>query len=128
MGGGGGVARDGARAGALGLRAAVAEECCEAGLHGAFLLWCPRLCHARARAAALDMPPPPRAADGTVPFLSGERIAFSYLTSQKYTGDIAHLDILREGKPEHLSIKVGGRVGGVMSGVGSVVSGWAVRW
>ncbi|PSC72432.1 Protease Do-like 9 isoform B [Micractinium conductrix] len=46
------------------------------------------------------------ASDGTVPFLSGERIAFSYLTSQKYTGDIAHLDILREGKPEHLSIKL----------------------
>jgi len=49
-------------------------------------------------------------ADGTVPFLSGERIAFSYLTSQKFTGDLATLDILREGKPMRLQIKV--RMGG----------------
>lgn len=48
-------------------------------------------------------------ADGTVPFLSGERIAFSYLTSQKFTGDIATLDILREGKPMQLQIQVGSR-------------------
>ncbi len=27
------------------------------------------------------------AADGTVPFRSGERISFSYLVSNKYTGD-----------------------------------------
>ncbi|EFN57946.1 hypothetical protein CHLNCDRAFT_34342 [Chlorella variabilis] len=46
------------------------------------------------------------ASDGTVPFLSGERIAFSYLTSQKFTGDLATLDILREGKPMRLQIKL----------------------
>ncbi|KAL4447366.1 hypothetical protein ABPG77_007399 [Micractinium sp. CCAP 211/92] len=46
------------------------------------------------------------ASDGTVPFLSGERIAFSYLTSQKFTGDIATLDILREGKPMQLQIQL----------------------
>ena len=34
----------------------------------------------------------------------GERIAFSYLISQKYTGESAHLDILRAG--EELSITV----------------------
>lgn len=46
-------------------------------------------------------------ADGTVPFLSGERIAFSYLTSQKFTGEMATLDILRDGQPMRLEIKVG---------------------
>lgn len=34
----------------------------------------------------------------------GERIAFSYLISQKYTGESAQLDILREGR--ELSITV----------------------
>lgn len=46
-----------------------------------------------------------------MPFLSGERIAFSYLTSQKFTGDIATLDILREGKPMQLQIQVGPAAG-----------------
>ena len=50
--------------------------------------------------------PPAHPSDGTVPFLSGERIAFSYLTSQKFTGDVVALDILREGKPLQLQIKV----------------------
>ncbi|CAK0742846.1 hypothetical protein CVIRNUC_001425 [Coccomyxa viridis] len=44
------------------------------------------------------------ACDGTVPFRRGERIAFSYLISQKYTGESAQLDILRGG--EELSITV----------------------
>jgi hypothetical protein len=42
-----------------------------------------------------------------VPFLNGERIAFSYLTSQKFTGDVATLDVLRDGAPMRLQIKVG---------------------
>ncbi|PRW56735.1 Protease Do-like 9 isoform A [Chlorella sorokiniana] len=46
------------------------------------------------------------ACDGTVPFLSGERIAFSYLTSQKFTGEMATLDILRDGQPMRLEIKL----------------------
>lgn len=36
--------------------------------------------------------------EGTVPFRSTERIAFRYLTSQKYAGDVAQLGIIREGK------------------------------
>ena len=65
----------------------------------------------------LFFPPPLHClpADGTVPFLSGERIAFSYLTSQKFTGDVASLDVLRDGKPLNLQIKVcvgEGRMGG----------------
>ncbi|KAI7842528.1 hypothetical protein COHA_003882 [Chlorella ohadii] len=46
------------------------------------------------------------ACDGTVPFLSGERIAFSYLTSQKFTGEVATLDVLRDGQPMRLEIKL----------------------
>jgi hypothetical protein len=37
------------------------------------------------------------AADGTVPFRTGERIAFSYLVSQRFVGDTAALEVLREG-------------------------------
>lgn len=55
-------------------------------------------------AARLAAAPAP-AADGTVPFLSGERIAFSYLTSQKFTGDVVTLDVLRDGAPKHLDVK-----------------------
>jgi hypothetical protein len=36
--------------------------------------------------------------DGTVPFRTGERIAFSYLISQKYVGDEAALEVLRGGE------------------------------
>ena len=36
--------------------------------------------------------------DGTVPFRSGERIAFSYLTSQKFSGDDCELVLLRHGE------------------------------
>ncbi|KAG2483061.1 hypothetical protein HYH03_018044 [Edaphochlamys debaryana] len=39
----------------------------------------------------------PIANDGTVPFRSGERISFSYLVSNKYTGDEAELVVLTEG-------------------------------
>ncbi|KAK9057270.1 hypothetical protein SSX86_022105 [Deinandra increscens subsp. villosa] len=35
--------------------------------------------------------------EGTVPFRSTERIAFRYLISQKFTGDIAELGIIRSG-------------------------------
>ena len=34
--------------------------------------------------------------DGTVPFRAGERIAFSFLVSQKYSGDTAVLRVLRD--------------------------------
>lgn len=36
--------------------------------------------------------------DGTVPFRHGERIGFSYLVSQKYTGEHAKIKILRNAK------------------------------
>ncbi|KAL5747253.1 hypothetical protein ACOSP7_024253 [Xanthoceras sorbifolium] len=36
--------------------------------------------------------------DGTVPFRHGERIGFSYLVSQKYTGDSAAIKVLRDSK------------------------------
>ena len=86
----------------------------------------------------LFFPPPLHClpADGTVPFLSGERIAFSYLTSQKFTGDVASLDVLRDGKPLNLQIKVcvcvvvggvgwggGGRRGWAWGGGGGM-GGW----
>lgn len=46
------------------------------------------------------------ASDGTVPFRSGERIAFSYLTSQKFTGDVCALDILRDGVELHEDVQL----------------------
>jgi hypothetical protein len=42
--------------------------------------------------------------DGTVPFRTGERIAFTYLISQKYTGETAQVDVLRDG--EEISMEV----------------------
>ncbi|KAG2697270.1 hypothetical protein I3760_07G098700 [Carya illinoinensis] len=36
--------------------------------------------------------------EGTVPFRSNERIAFRYLISQKFAGDVAELGIIRAGK------------------------------
>ncbi|KAK6153322.1 hypothetical protein DH2020_012961 [Rehmannia glutinosa] len=36
--------------------------------------------------------------DGTVPFRHGERIGFSYLVSQKYTGDSAEIKVLRNSR------------------------------
>ncbi|GJY75382.1 protease Do-like protein 9 [Tanacetum coccineum] len=44
--------------------------------------------------------------DGTVPFRHGERIGFSYLVSQKYTGDKALVKILRNSKVHEFSIKL----------------------
>lgn len=44
--------------------------------------------------------------DGTVPFRSGERIAFSYLTSQKFSGDECELLLLREGKEIVCNVKL----------------------
>ncbi|XP_057982835.1 protease Do-like 9 [Malania oleifera] len=44
--------------------------------------------------------------DGTVPFRHGERIGFSYLVSQKYTGDHAQVKVLRDSKTLDFSIKL----------------------
>jgi hypothetical protein len=44
--------------------------------------------------------------DGTVPFRSGERISFTYLISQKYTGDEARLRILHEGAVKEVSVRL----------------------
>ncbi|GAB4815905.1 hypothetical protein N2152v2_002951 [Parachlorella kessleri] len=46
--------------------------------------------------------------DGTVPFRSGERIGFSYLISQKYTGDTAQLSLLRGGEPLEVTVSLKG--------------------
>ncbi|XP_004306333.1 PREDICTED: protease Do-like 9-like [Fragaria vesca subsp. vesca] len=45
--------------------------------------------------------------DGTVPFRHGERIGFSYLVSQKYTGDTALVKVLRNSKILEFKIKLG---------------------
>ncbi|KAK9040382.1 hypothetical protein V6N11_015545 [Hibiscus sabdariffa] len=44
--------------------------------------------------------------DGTVPFRHGERIGFSYLVSQKYTGDTALVEVLRDSKILKWDIKL----------------------
>ncbi|XP_026387314.1 protease Do-like 9 [Papaver somniferum] len=44
--------------------------------------------------------------DGTIPFRHGERIAFSYLVSQKYTGDNAIVKVLRDSKILEFNIKL----------------------
>ncbi|KAF5730094.1 protease Do-like 9-like [Tripterygium wilfordii] len=44
--------------------------------------------------------------DGTVPFRHGERIGFSYLVSQKYTGDNAAIKVLRENEILSFNIKL----------------------
>lgn len=44
--------------------------------------------------------------DGTVPFRHGERIGFSYLVSQKYTGDRAVVKVLRNSKILEFNIKL----------------------
>ncbi|WMV59159.1 hypothetical protein MTR67_052544 [Solanum verrucosum] len=44
--------------------------------------------------------------DGTVPFRHGERIGFSYLVSQKYTGDDAQVKVLRKSKILEFKIKL----------------------
>ncbi|KAL1812457.1 hypothetical protein ACET3Z_022522 [Daucus carota] len=45
--------------------------------------------------------------DGTVPFRHGERIGFSYLVSQKYTGDNATIKVLRNSEIFEFDIKLG---------------------
>ncbi|KAK6123389.1 hypothetical protein DH2020_042865 [Rehmannia glutinosa] len=45
--------------------------------------------------------------DGTVPFRHGERIGFSYLVSQKYTGDNAAIEVLRNSKILKFNVKLG---------------------
>lgn len=44
--------------------------------------------------------------DGTVPFRHGERIGFSYLISQKFTGDSAVVKVLRSSKTLEFNIKL----------------------
>ncbi|KAF6175943.1 hypothetical protein GIB67_003431 [Kingdonia uniflora] len=44
--------------------------------------------------------------DGTVPFRHGERIGFSYLVSQKYTGENALVKVLRNSKMFEYTIKL----------------------
>ncbi|KDP31134.1 hypothetical protein JCGZ_11510 [Jatropha curcas] len=44
--------------------------------------------------------------DGTVPFRHGERIGFSYLISQKYTGDNAAISVLRNSETLNFDIKL----------------------
>ncbi|CAA6672501.1 unnamed protein product [Spirodela intermedia] len=44
--------------------------------------------------------------DGTIPFRHGERIGFSYLVSQKYTGENAVVKVLRKSKVHEFSIKL----------------------
>ena len=41
-----------------------------------------------------------------VPFRHGERIGFSYLVSQKYTGDKALIKVLRDSKVHEFKIKL----------------------
>nr|GMC72210.1 protease Do-like 9 [Ipomoea batatas] len=44
--------------------------------------------------------------DGTVPFRHGERIGFSYLVSQKYTGDSSAIKVLRTCETHTFNIKL----------------------
>ncbi|KAL9155733.1 hypothetical protein ABFS82_09G024500 [Erythranthe guttata] len=44
--------------------------------------------------------------DGTVPFRHGERIGFSYLVSQKYSGDNAAIKVLRSSETLKFNIKL----------------------
>ncbi|PKU70486.1 protease Do-like 9 isoform X1 [Dendrobium catenatum] len=44
--------------------------------------------------------------DGTVPFRHGERIGFSYLVSQKYTGETALIKVLRNAKVHEFNIRL----------------------
>ncbi|KAH7866482.1 hypothetical protein Vadar_021003 [Vaccinium darrowii] len=44
--------------------------------------------------------------DGTVPFRHGERIGFSYLVTQKYTGDVAAIKVLRSSETLKFNVKL----------------------
>ncbi|WIA13005.1 hypothetical protein OEZ85_006615 [Tetradesmus obliquus] len=46
------------------------------------------------------------ACDGTVPFRTGERIAFSYLISNKFVGEAARVVVLRDGKQQTFDINL----------------------
>ncbi|OMO77851.1 Peptidase S1 [Corchorus capsularis] len=48
--------------------------------------------------------------EGTVPFRSNERIAFRYLISQKFAGDVAELGIIRKGKSMKVQVVLNPRV------------------
>lgn len=43
--------------------------------------------------------------DGTVPFRIGERIMYNYLISQKFVGDVAQLEVFRDGKRKRLQVE-----------------------
>ncbi|KAK3232863.1 protease Do-like, partial [Cymbomonas tetramitiformis] len=44
--------------------------------------------------------------DGTVPFRHGERIAFTYLISQKYRGEQATLKLIKNGKKTNVKVSL----------------------
>ncbi|KAL8548518.1 hypothetical protein ACS0TY_007716 [Phlomoides rotata] len=48
--------------------------------------------------------------EGTVPFRSSERIAFRYLISKKYTGDVAEIGIIRGGQYMKVEVTLNTRV------------------
>ncbi|KAL1542676.1 Protease Do-like 2, chloroplastic [Salvia divinorum] len=48
--------------------------------------------------------------EGTVPFRPSERIAFRYLISQKFTGDVAELGIIRGGQSMQVQVTLDTRV------------------
>lgn len=48
--------------------------------------------------------------EGTVPFRSNERIAFRYLISQKFAGDVAELGIIRSGELMKVKVALNPRV------------------
>ncbi|KAF8089707.1 hypothetical protein N665_0498s0009 [Sinapis alba] len=48
--------------------------------------------------------------EGTVPFRSSERIAFRYLISQKFAGDVVELGIIRVGEPKKVQVVLRPRV------------------
>ena len=47
------------------------------------------------------------ACDGTIPFRKGERIQFGHLISQRFIGDAASVKILRDGKVQEVTLKLG---------------------
>ncbi|GMH32328.1 hypothetical protein BSKO_00162 [Bryopsis sp. KO-2023] len=44
--------------------------------------------------------------DGTVPFRNGERIMYPYLMAQKFVGDVAHFQVLRDGRMMKLQVEL----------------------
>ncbi|CAI5501381.1 unnamed protein product [Closterium sp. Naga37s-1] len=48
----------------------------------------------------------PIASDGTVPFRTGERISYGFLVSQKFSGEVARLEILRDGQLTKVQVQL----------------------